>query len=45
MSAFYDDGTGLCFWCPQLAITDYMGLPLCDNHADEELAKDMVMAG
>lgn len=43
--AFYDDGTGLCFWCPRLATTDYMGVPLCDKHADEELVKDMVMVG
>ena len=39
--ALYDDDTGLCYWCVEKSTTDYMGLPLCNKHANEELAKDM----
>ena len=41
MSAFYDDGTGLCFWCTKTAVAEWCGVPLCDEHAAEEMAKDM----
>ena len=40
IDAFYDDGTGMCFKCFTQATTDYMGLPLWDRHADEELAQE-----
>jgi hypothetical protein len=44
-SSFYDDGTGLCYWCPKKATTDYCGLPLCDEHADAETLTDQLVAG
>lgn len=34
--AFFDDGDGLCFWCPDKAITDWCGVPLCEKHWGEE---------
>lgn len=34
--AFYDDGTGLCFWCPEKAVTQWCGVPLCGPHWDKE---------
>jgi hypothetical protein len=36
MPAFYDDGTGLCFWCPKPATGESFGVPLCPEHLDEE---------
>jgi hypothetical protein len=36
MPAFYDDGTGLCFWCPVIAVGESFGIPLCDKHLAEE---------
>jgi hypothetical protein len=34
--AFYDDGTGLCFWCPDKAVDEMYGIPLCDKHYEQE---------
>ena len=34
--AFYDDGTGLCFWCPKPAVDQWFGVPLCDDHYGQE---------
>ena len=36
MAAFYDDGTGLCFWCRNVAVADWFGVPLCQDHYDIE---------
>lgn len=37
--AFYDDGTGLCFWCPSEAVAEMFGVPLCTTHYEEEEIK------
>jgi hypothetical protein len=39
MNAFYDDGTGMCYWCRQAAVAELFGVPLCPKHYDEEVQK------
>jgi hypothetical protein len=41
VTAYYDDGTGLCFWCCEAATADWCGVPLCDRHAAEEMQEFM----
>jgi hypothetical protein len=39
--AFYDDGTGLCFWCPKPAVDEWCGVPLCADHYGVEMQQLM----
>lgn len=39
IEAFYGDGTGKCFWCFEDATGEFMGVPLCDSHQNEEETK------
>lgn len=45
MTAFYDDGTGLCYWCPEFAVGDLYGVPLCERHYELEELQLMRDAG